>query len=222
MNVDKNRYYAALTGDIIKSSKLDAEARSRVHSAILGSGKELEDAFPGLVIDGINVFRGDSVQFLLNDPAKALRVALFFRAALKATLDDVRGDMRFSIGIGTIDFFPETAKGGADGEAYRLSGPSLDNMGVKQTLSVVVSQNSLIADDAEALNVIGVLVGSLADRWTVKQALAVKGALLGMTQEEISNTWTSEVSRQAIAKNLDAAEWSAVEKALTLFEKIEV
>lgn len=222
MNVEKNRYYAALTGDIIKSSKLDSDARSRVHRAILGSGKELEDAFTGLVVDGINIFRGDSVQFLLNDPSKALRCALFFRAALKAALDDVKADMRLSIGIGTIDFMPETAKGGADGEAYRLSGLSLDSMSVKQTLSVVVSQNSSIADDAEALNVIGVLVGSLADRWTVKQALAVKGALLGMTQQEISDLWTPEVSRQAIAKNLDAAEWSSVERALTLFEKIEV
>ncbi len=220
MDVQKDRYYAALTGDAIQSSRLDSEARSRLHDAILNTGEELSDAFPGLVIDGINIFRGDSVQFLLNDPAKSLRAALFFRAALKASTGALKADMRIAIGVGTIDFMPEASKGGADGEAYRLSGPALDSMGTKQTLCLALPQSWVSHHNLEALKTTVVLVGTLADRWTGKQALAVKGALLGYTQDETRKIWPSSVTRQAVAKSLDGAGWFALERALQFFEKL--
>lgn len=219
MDVQKDRYYAALTGDTIKSSKLDSEARSRLHDAILKTGEELNDFFPGLVVDGINIFRGDSVQFLLSDPARSLRAALFFRAMLKAATGNVKADIRMAIGIGTIDFMPEASKGGADGEAYRLSGPALDAMGTKQTLCLALSPDLTSPHNVEALKTTIALVGVLAERWTDKQALAVKGALLGYTQDETRKIWPSSVSRQAIAKSLDGAGWFAVERALQFFEK---
>jgi hypothetical protein len=221
MDVLKDRYYAALTGDVIKSSRLSAAVRSELHDAILKAGGELEKFFPGLVVDGINVFRGDSVQFLLSDPAKALRTALFFRAALKGAGDPLRVDMRFAIGIGTIDFMPEESKGGADGEAYRLSGPALDSMSPKQTLRLALPLTGATHSCPEALKTTVALAGTLAERWTAKQALAVKGALLGYTQDEICHLWPTPVSRQAVAKNLDAAGWFAVELAVKCFEEFE-
>ena len=218
MEVEKGRYYAALTGDTIKSSKLDSAARSRLHDVILQTGEELQSAFPGLVLDGINIFRGDSVQFLLSDPTKSLRAAVFFRAAMKAAMGALKSDMRIAIGVGSIDFMPEAAKGGADGEAYRLSGPALDGMGSKQTLGLALPIDWAAQQNLEALNTTVVLVGALADRWTEKQALAIKGALLGYTQEETRKIWPASVSRQAIGKSLDGAGWFAVERALQLFE----
>jgi hypothetical protein len=218
MEVQKDKSYAALTGDAIKSSKLDSAARSQLHDAILKAGQELREAFPGLVVDDISVFRGDSVQFLLNQPGLSLRAALFFRAALKVAAGPIPADMRFAIGIGTIDFMPEVSKGGADGEAYRLSGPALDGMGPKQTLALALPPNRDSAQGLEALKTTVVLVGALAERWTEKQALAVKGALLGRTQDEIRKSWSVPVSRQAVAKNLDGACWFAVEHALQSFE----
>lgn len=222
MDVEKDRYYAALTGDTIKSSRLDSDARSRLHEVILQTGEELQTSFPDLVLDGINIFRGDSVQFLLNDPAQSLRAALFFRAAFKAAMGSLKSDMRIAIGVGTIDFMPEAAKGGADGEAYRLSGPALDNMGSKQTLGLALPSSWAPMQSIEALNTTVVLLGFLAECWTVKQALAIKGALLGYTQEETRNIWPSSVSRQAVGKSLDGAGWFAVERALCFFEKSTV
>lgn len=219
MDIQKDRYYAALTGDAIKSSRLDSDARRQLHDAILKAGEDLKESFPGLLVDGINIFRGDSVQFLLNKPAQSLRVALFFRAALKAAISSFKADMRIAIGVGTIDFMPEVSKGGADGEAYRLSGPALDSMGSKQTLRLALPQSWASTDNHEALKTTVVLVGALAGRWSGKQALAVKGALLGYTQDEICKTWSSPVSRQAVAKNLDGGDWFAVERALQFFEK---
>ncbi len=221
MDIPKDQLFAALTGDAIKSSKLDSADRSRLHDVILQAGEELKEAFPGLVVDGINVYRGDSVQFLLSDPTKSLRAALFFRAALKAATGSLKADMRFAIGIGTIDFMPEASTGGADGEAYRLSGPALDRMGSKQTLGLALPSNRIFLPNPEALEMIVVLVGTLAERWSDKQSLAVKGALLGYTQEETCALWPSPVSRQAIAKNLDAAAWYVVEQALRFFEACE-
>lgn len=213
------KLYAALTGDVIKSSRLDSEARKKLSETILVTGEELKKSFPGLVVDGINIFRGDSVQFLIDSPVKSLRAALFFRAALKAAGDDTKTDMRIAIGIGTIDFIPETAKGGADGEAYRLSGPALDSMGTKQTLCLALPRT--LAPPPAVLETIVILTGVLAERWTGKQALAVKGALLGQPQEKISKSWPTPVTRQAVAKHLDAAGWYGVEQALMVFENFE-
>lgn len=219
MKVRNNQWYAALTGDAIKSRKLDSAGRRQLHAAILSVGEELKQAFPGIVVDDITIFRGDSVQFLLHQPGQSLRAALFFRVALKVATGAIKADMRFAIGLGTIDFMPEVATGGADGEAYRLSGPALDSMGPKQTLCLAFPPDADQNLGGEALKTSVVLVGALADRWTEKQALAVKGALLGRTQEEISKNLSSPVSRQAVAKNLDGASWFAVECALRAFEK---
>jgi hypothetical protein len=219
MNIKKETSYSALTGDAINSSKLDSENRWQLHDAILKTGDDLKKSFPGLVVGGINVFRGDSVQFLINEPGKSLRAALFFRAALRASSGSLKADMRFAIGVGTIDFMPEVSQGGADGEAYRLSGMALDGMGSKQTLRFALPRDLVSSRDFEMLNAFAVLVAAIADRWTEKQALAVKGALLGYTQDEICRTWSTRVSRQAVAKNLDAAGWFAVERAVQFFEK---
>ncbi len=219
MDIAKDRLYAALTGDVIGSSKLGTEARSRLHDAILGAGDELRVSFPQLVIGDISVFRGDSLQFLVAEPARALRAALFFRAALKASPISVKADARLAIGVGTVDFVPAESEGGADGEAYRLSGPELDDMPPKQTLGIAMPQDLKTRYQQEAMKTTVALVGVLAERWTPKQALAVKGALLGRTQEEISRSWPSSVSRQAIAKNLDGAAWFAVERSLKFFEE---
>ncbi|MBN1142720.1 MAG: hypothetical protein JXB25_13140 [Deltaproteobacteria bacterium] len=213
------KLYAALTGDVIKSSRLDPGARRKLSETLLASGEELRKSFPGLVVDGINLFRGDSVQFLIDDPSKALRAALFFRAALKASGTGPRTDMRLAIGVGTIDFMPESARGGADGEAYRLSGPALDSMGTKQTLCLALPRTlAPLPHPGTALKATVVLTGVLAQRWTAKQALAVKGALCGQTQEEICQSWPTPVTRQAVAKHLDAAGWFGVEQALAVFE----
>ncbi len=126
--------------------------------------------------------------------------------------------MRLAIGIGSIDFMPEVSRGGADGEAFRLSGPALDSMRAKQSLRLAVPEYWSPAH-AEALKTTIVLVGALADRWTEKQALAVKGALLGQTQDEISQSWPTPVSRQAVAKSLDGGSWFAIERGVKFFER---
>lgn len=107
MAIAKDRLYAALTGDVIDSSRLDARERGRLHDAILKAGDELRRSFPELVVSDIQLFRGDSLQFLVNDPARSLRAALFFRAALKSSPVSINPDARLAIGIGTGDFVPE-------------------------------------------------------------------------------------------------------------------
>ncbi|MEZ4599494.1 MAG: hypothetical protein R2940_06870 [Syntrophotaleaceae bacterium] len=218
MDVQKDRCYAALTGDVIKSSRLKADDRGRLHDTILKVGGELGKFFPDLLLGEISIFRGDSIQFLLTEPTKALRTALFFRAALKAAGAPSRIDMRFAIGVGGIDFLPENSTGGADGEAFRLSGQALDDLPLKQTLGLAVPENRIDPGCLQPLQTVVAMAGILAERWSVKQALAVKGALLDRTQEEIREFWPDGVSRQAVAKNLDAAGWFAVEGAVKCFE----
>ena len=218
MALDRSKLYAAVTGDVISSSAFDDSKRGLLHEAVLGVADEMKAYFPGLLEGGVSIFRGDSVQFLLVDPARSLRAVMFFRTALKASLADYKTDMRLSIGIGSVSFLPATEKGGADGEAYRLSGSSLDALAAKETLTINMSSAWGTEAQREALRTIAVLLGFQADCWTYKQALAVKWAILDKTQEEISQLWPDPVTRQAIAKSLDGAGLFAVVRALNFFE----
>jgi hypothetical protein len=217
--LDKHKLYAAVTGDVIKSSAFNDSTRGLLHDAILTVSDELQAYFPELLEGEVSIFRGDSVQFLLSDPLSALRVALFFRTALKASLAEHKADMRLAIGIGQVSFLPVSGQGGADGEAYRLSGASLDAFSTKETLAINITSGWGIAEQRQALQTIAILLGFQADCWTYKQALAVKWALLDRTQEEIRQLWPESVTRQAIAKNLDGAGLFAVEQALNFFEQ---
>ncbi len=219
MALDTHKYYAAITGDVINSSAFNDSNRDLLHDSIQKVGAEVYKFFPGFQVGDLSIFRGDSIQFLLSDPVVSLRVALFFRAAFKAILPKQKVDMRLSIGIGTVSFLPSTDQGGADGEAYRLSGASLDKLSAKETMAINVSSEWGTDLQRRAFQTIAVLLGFQAGGWTSKQALAVKWGILNKTQEEISRLWPETVSRQAIAKNLDAAGFFAVEQGLRFFEE---
>ncbi len=220
MVLDTDKYYAAITGDVINSSAFDDRHRDLLHDAFLDVGSELNEYFPGQLVGKVSIFRGDSIQFLLHDPAMALRATLFVRSALKASLAKHKTDMRLAIGIGQVSFFPESNQGGADGEAYRLSGAALDNLAPKETLALYITTNWSTEQQRQAVQTIAVLLGFQAESWTSKQALALKWALLNKTQEEISQLWPESVTRQAVAKSLEGAGQFAVEHALQYFENL--
>ena len=217
MEVESGRIYAVITGDIVGSSKLKPAERKELHAALNETSDKLTEYFRRLVPLRVDLFRGDSWQLLVTDPAQSLRIGLFFRAFLRGKMKSKRVDTRISIGVGSIDFMPEESVSSGDGEAFRSSGEALESLSRTHRMTFSFPQ-SLISNNLQSLDVILKLIDALARDWTEKQAHAVSGALLEYTQQKIARTWFERsISQQAVAQHLDRAGWNAIEIGLNHF-----
>lgn len=204
---------AVLTGDVVESSHLDAEQRRALPGILKRAAGELRHAFGKAIPGPIAVFRGDSWQLIVSDPALSLRAGLLFRSCVIASSGPgLRLDTRMAIAVDTIDFVPSGRVSEGDGPAYRASGEALDKLGggVRMRLITREAPDLLTAT-------IGLLDAIVQD-WTALQALAVKGRLKGLTQTEIAAGWPERITQQTVARHLARAHWPVVEDALLEFE----
>lgn len=216
MKTQPDKLYAIITGDIVASSLLSSNKRKMLHKVMVDSSKVLQDEFKDAVPMGVDIFRGDSWQLILSKPAKALRLALFYRAILRAKMESHRFDTRMAIALGHVDFIPGNRVSEGYGEAYQLSGKALESMPKASNMSFVFPGMEL----EKTLNVIIQLIDSISSRWSDRQALAVTGALRGWKQEKIAEKWwKKKVSQQAVAQHLSRAGWYPVEKGILFFEQ---
>ncbi len=204
---------AVLTGDVVDSSQLGTEQRRALPRILKGAAGELQKAFPKAIPGPIAVFRGDSWQLIVSNPALGLRAGLFFRSCIIASAGaGPRLDTRMAIAVDTVDFAPSGRVSEGDGPAYRASGTALDNLdnGVRMRF---------IAPGAPELSIATIgLLDAIVQDWTALQALAVKGRLRGRTQAEIAAAWPERVTQQTVARHLARAHWPAVERLLLEFE----
>lgn len=217
MEIDPSKFYAVISGDFIGFSDLPLKVRKQMYFIVKTGGKQLADAFPGIMPCEVDIFRGDGWQILLTDPVLSLRAALYFRSYIRANTVGVKTDTRMSIAVGKIDYVPENRTSAGDGQAFRLSGRLLDRMGRSKIGSIrFVMENK---KSSLALDRIIRQIGVLADNWTPIQAIALTGALQGWTQEQISNHWTGKISDQTLEKHLTQAGWPAIRDGLKAFEE---
>jgi hypothetical protein len=220
MRIEPGKTYAVLTGDIVASSKLLGAERNQLHHFMRTTSSELRSFFEHLVPMDASVFRGDSWQLLVTDPSESLRVALFYRANLRAAMKSKRVDTRTSIGIGPIEFIPPDNVAGGDGQAFRASGKALEEIGKSRRMTLSWP-DSPDPEGIKALDTLLSFVDELASNWTEGQARAVCGALLRRTQEQTAKSWPGKgISQQAVAQHLDRAGWSPLEDGLSLFQSV--
>lgn len=211
---------AVLTGDIVSSTSLSKEVRSRLPDVLRSVGDQVREHFEGAGPSPIDIFRGDGWQLVLRRPAAALRVALYFQSRLHSMSAAEEILSRTAIGIGQADFIPQDAVSEGDGEAFRLSGKALEEMDRHRQLAIRVEDVSSSCE-CQGLPTMLALVDALTKRWTAKQALAVSGALRELRQEEIGSTWDpAPITQQAIAQHLESAGWGAVNEAVAYFERV--
>ncbi len=216
MKISKQKAYGVVTGDVVASTRLSSDRRKALHQAMATASRATRRAFRKAVPMDVDFFRGDGWQLIVSEPGLVLRVALFYRARLRALMESHRLDTRMAIAVGHIDFVPGDRVSQGDGEAYRLSGQGLEALPRAQQMSLHIPG---LADEA-ALQVIVSLVDYLAAGWSDKQALAVTGALQGWTQHKIADTcWKDPITQQAVAQHLDRAGWNCLERALQFFEQ---
>jgi hypothetical protein len=216
----KEQLYAVLTGDVVGSRRLKAGDRQRLLTVLTQAGEALQEAFPQAIPFAPEIFRGDGWQFISTAPASSLRQGLYFRARVKAGMRSSRVDTRFSLAIGTIDFLPADGPAAGAGQAFNLSGQGLDEMNRHFYISLLFPPEFDSATST-ALQAVARLIDRLAQDWTDRQALAISGALLNMTQERIAQTaFEGQITQQAVAQHLASAGWQAVHSGLEAFESV--
>ena len=219
MSTRKKPLYAVVTGDVVGSSRLTTRQRRRLLAALQSGRGKLKKYFGDDLVGDVELFRGDSWQFVLSRPAPSARAALFYRASLRAEMALRSVDSRVAIGVGGISLLPKATIAAGDGEAFGLSGEALDSM--PRTTRMRFRGPAVGEDLSASIDVSLQLIDALASRWTARQALAVSGALLGWTQERIARAWFREkVTQQAVAQHLGRAGWSAIQAALLRTESL--
>ncbi len=208
---------AVITGDIVRSGKLSGDAFEGVQAILRRGGGEIRRRFSNQVPLPLELFRGDSWQMLVTVPARALRIALYLRALVRAETD---ADTRFAIGVGAIDAVPAQSVATGRGEAFRLSGEAIDWKVPARMRFAIADTDPDTARDARAVETVLTILDVIVTRWTSAQARAVCGVLFDLTQEKIAADWPDDpITQQAVAQHLARAGWDAVREALRFYEE---
>ncbi len=209
-------YCAVLTGDIIRSSRLQRGQLESVRSSLTGAVCVIRGWKRGLVKGKLEFFRGDAWQLLLADPAMALRAGILLRAAL---LSGGLADSRVAIGLGKAGKISARRISLSTGQAFIVSGRALDRMTQYSHLTVEIPESS--GPLTGWLPVVGHLCDSLIGQWTARQAEIVCAAIdpKEPDYEMVARSLRPAVSKQAVAKGLSGAGWHAIREAVRQFEK---
>lgn len=222
--------YAVINGDIIGSTKL-SEARREFYLAELKKlFEELKKKKKNLgIVKSFEVYRGDSFQGALDKPEMSLKVVLLLRSYLRMaaskygaktkrnipvhrTSFNAVTDIRIAVGIGKVSRL-ENRLLESDGEAFHRSGRLIDSLKkAGQNLAIETPWE----ERNKELDVFCGLLDSIISRWSPPQAEVVYLSLQGHNQTQIAETLKTSTS--AVNQRLKTANWSSVDKLLSLFE----
>ena len=202
---------AVLTGDIINSTKLLPEQES----ALI---KKLSDPLEQFLGQRLYEFyRGDSFQVFMEEPGKALQLALACRAlAISITGEEedpgVGTDIRISIGIGEASR-PIGNLGLAKGDAFLLSGRQLDQLQQSED-RLAIGCNEPMANIG--FQILADYLNSIYKGMTAKQANVIVHLLQGGTQQQLAIT--ENKSKSTVSQLANAGRWPEINRLLKQYE----
>lgn len=197
-----NKIYAVLTGDVIGSSQFD-EMRDKMLLSLKDSFENMKKIVTSEeFLCPFEIYRGDSFQGVISRPEAALLIAIGIRASLLSSFrkSKKRLDARIAIGIGTIDYLPGDRGLEGTGDAFILSGKTLDNMKKGKQNLIIKTPWPKINDE---LQIECSLLDALINRWTYEQSQAVLKQIQGMKQEDIAKELG--ISQPAVGQRLRTA-----------------
>jgi hypothetical protein len=210
----KNKIYAVITGDIVKSGKFGSDRGKALK--ILKDALNSLNNFKRKSIGGISdIFRGDSFQIVISEPAYALEIAIYLKAKLLSK--NIKGkiiDVRIATGIGNIESINSKNIKESDGEAFRLSGSALDNISKYRRFSIKSSIDEL----NKQLEFISSSIDSITRRWSTEQAEAILLWLKGYTQTSIGKKLG--ISQPAVNQRLQLGGHFALSESFDLFKHL--
>ncbi len=213
--VEPGRTYAVLTGDIVGSSRLDPKQRRAVPDLLERAGRLTLKTFPAAAPLPLAIFGGDSWQLLVAEPGGALRIGLLIRASLRAAFKGL--DTRVAIGLGPVDFVPGGDVARAEGEAFRLSGRLLAELGKRARMGFESAAGSRRETSAWSAAV-RLLDAVIQRQWTPPRSLAVRGAICGLKQDQIARLWEGGIEQASVSKHLSLAQWELIEQVVAAFQ----
>jgi SatD family (SatD) len=203
--------YSIITADIVNYTKITQNLEGNLINDFTKWTKKTS-----LVSEvKYEIFRGDSFQCVIPNLNQTLKICLLNRAYFLRLSKNQNGlDLRQSIGIGEISSLKKTLSR-SDGEAFRYSGRSFDEMDKKGNRLVL--RSSFPEIDAE-LNTSFTLLEAIIQGWTSAQAEVFFYKLQGKKEKEIAEQ--INISQPAVNRHLKAVSWSAIESLLNRFEEI--
>ncbi|MCE6991692.1 SatD family protein [Dyadobacter sp. CY323] len=198
--------HAVITADMVNSTRFSREETAAWLEELIALLREHKSFNWALKPE---IYRGDSFQGVLKNPAEVMRVAVLARAVMRT--HDINTDLRVAIGIGKID--PLTDRPGtSDGEAFRLSGHLADNIR-KQKARIGIA----LPIPTEPLNASLDLLETLIENWTTAQSEVIAALLNHNNITQIAERLS--ISQSAVSQRIAASKWWAVENFLTTFPK---
>lgn len=206
--------YAALTGDLIRSTRMPSDQFRATLETIARTVEEFGTVHPDVVLAAPDFFRGDSWQLVLAEPKWALRLALLIRSTLLARIGT---DTRISIGVGGVDDLDLKRVSLSTGRAFVMSGRALD-MTLYYDLSGGLPDRSGVA--ARWFSLVLHLCSDLVRGWTRRQAEIFRVGLIldDPKHDAIAKALDPPVSKQAVTQALKGANWHVLMEAVDFFE----
>jgi hypothetical protein len=191
-----------LSGDIVNSTNV----KPQVYLSILEKWikKHSKD-------QQYSIYRGDSFQLVVAQPAKALSVIIELKSALKRikTLD-----VKIAIGLGRIDF-KNAITSKSSGTAFIRSGRALDAIENKKQNIILSSDHPLDTYMNSNLKLAGILM----DSWSINSAETVYEALIN---PKVNQTQLGEllgIKQATASRRLERAYWTEIQELILLFEQ---
>jgi len=197
-----------ITGDIINSSRLSADEHKGCLEQIEQMISKLNNAFDA---QG-DVFRGDEFQIFVPNPKHALRCGVLMRLAL--IMNVKHADARVSIGIGEYQEIEADIRKTARGEAFELSGRSLNEMKEERFKITMTKSKELDLSRVLLVKYLDFIITGLSK----KQAEVLLPRILfpGLTQEELSQK--TGIKRRSLASRLQRSNASLILDTLGALE----
>src|SRR5690606_9565629 len=181
---------AVLTADLIDSTQYDEGVLKKVLDTLSSEFELITKEYKNKEVR-FDIYRGDSFQGIIKDPAQALLISLQIKAAInKIHLKKTRksrtyskiADFRIAIGIGAMEL-ERKAIAESNGQAFQFSGRTLDEMKNENRKTRLKTPEQDVDDE---FNTGFYLMDTITDKWSTASAEVVYYLLKGLKEREIA------------------------------------
>ena len=194
---------SVITGDIINSRKTPSTLWLRVLKKELGSLGETPKNW--------EIFRGDSFQVEVKNPALALVTAIRIKAAIKS----INGiDVRMAIGIGNKTHSSKKITE-SNGSAFIYSGELVEEL-KKRKLNISIRSHNTKFDNE--INLYLKLALIVMDSWTVNAAITMSVAIQNPDKSQQALGKIMKIKQNAVSTRLKRASYYEIKELIQMYQ----
>jgi hypothetical protein len=208
------RRICVLTGDIVRSSRLDPRELEDLMQTLKRSSESLRN-WTSTKGRPLERFRGDGWQIALTESEFCLRAALFIRAAVRSWSNDA--DTRIGIGLGTGAIARTLAS--SSGAAFEMSGQQLEQIRGQERWSF--DAEGMASPALELTRALLTSCEGWSSGWTSKQSQVVALAIQPdkPTMTEVANELN--VTQQTAQEHFTKAGGRALLRVIEIYENAD-